>query len=64
MVHHPMTIMAVVQEVERERQRERQKLQVRSQAVAASQHGSNCAPAASGAARRLIAGFGLRPRLS
>jgi len=61
---HPMMIMAVAREIEDERQRGRHKVQRRSLALANRAQGFDGSPAASGFARRLVAGISLRPRLS
>ena len=61
---HPTMMMALASEVERDRQNERHKLHIRSQVLADPSQGSSSARAAGGLARRLIAGIGLRPRLS
>jgi hypothetical protein len=61
---HPKMMIALASEVEGERQNERQKLQIRSDALANRRQASNGGPAASGLARRLVAGISLRPRLS
>jgi hypothetical protein len=61
---HPMMIMALAGEVERERRRDRHTVQLRSLALANRAQSFDGSHAASGFARRLLAGFGLRPRLS
>ena len=61
---HPMMIMALAGEVERERRRERQAVALRSLALANRAQGVDASDAGRGFARRLLAGFGLRPRLS
>jgi len=61
---HPMTILAVARDVERERQRDRHKVQLQSLALADRAQGIDGSRAASGFARRLLAGISLRPRLS
>jgi hypothetical protein len=61
---HPMMIMAAAQEVERERQHDRHEVQLRSLALASHAQGFEDSHAASGFARRLVAGISLRPRLS
>jgi hypothetical protein len=60
---HPMMIMAVGREVERERQRDGDRVQL-SLALANRSRGVDGARAASGVARRWLAGISLRPRLS
>ena len=61
---HPMMFMALAGEVERERRRDRRTAQLRSLALANRAEGFDGSHAASGFARRLLAGFRLRPRLS
>ena len=61
---HPMMIMSLAGEVERERRREREAVQLRSLALANRAQGVEGSDAARGIARRLLAGVGLRPRLS
>jgi hypothetical protein len=61
---HPMMVMTVAREVERERQRDRHTVQLRSLALANRAHGFDGSHAASGFARRLLAGISLRLRLS
>ena len=60
---HPMMIMAVAREVESERRRDRDRVQLRSLALADRAQGFDGSRAASGVARRLLAGISLRPRL-
>ena len=59
---HPTLIIALANEIQRDRESERQRVQLRSLANRA--HGFAGAAAASGFARRLLAGISLRPRLS
>jgi hypothetical protein len=58
---HPMMIMAVAREVERERQRDRHKVQLRSPALATRAQSFDVSHAASGFARRLLAGIACGP---
>jgi hypothetical protein len=60
---HPMMIMAVAWEVARERQRDGGRVQLQSLALANRPQGFDGSRAASGVARRLLAGISLRPRL-
>jgi hypothetical protein len=61
---HPMMIMALAGEVERARRSDRHAVQLRSLALANRARGVDGSGAARGLARRLLAGFGLRPGLS
>jgi hypothetical protein len=61
---HPTMIMALAGEVERERRSDRHAVQLQSLARANRAQGIDGSDAARGFARRLLAGFGLRPRLS
>jgi hypothetical protein len=61
---HPKMLMAVAREVERERQRDRHTVQPRSLALANRAPGFDGSHAASGFARRWLAGISLRSRLS
>ncbi len=61
---HPKIMIALADEVQRSRESERQRVELRSQALAYRVHGSEGSRAASGFARRLLAGISLQPRLS
>jgi hypothetical protein len=61
---HPMMIMAVGREVERERRCDQQNGQLGSRAPANRLRDVGGSPAASGLARRLLAGLSLRAGLS
>ena len=58
---HPKMIMAVAREVERERQRDRHTVQLRSLALANRAPGFDGSRAASGFARRWLAGIACGP---
>jgi hypothetical protein len=61
---HPMMLMAVARELETERQHDRHTVRLRSLALANRAQEADGSHAASGYARRLLAGISLRPRPS
>ncbi len=61
---HPKMMIALANEVQRNRESERQRVHLRSLAFANRAQGFDGSHAASGFARRLLAGISLRPGLS
>jgi hypothetical protein len=61
---HPKMMIAVANEVERQHQNERRTLQLRAQVRADRSQAPSREGAMAGLARRMLAGIGLRPRLS
>jgi len=61
---HPKMMIALATEVQRDRESERQRVELRSLARANRAQGFDGSHAASGFARRLLAGTSLRSRLS